>query len=381
MLAHRLGKPASTVTRALRGETGKTHALHPQALAEALNLDQISRRTFVEAALDAGLFALVSDAYPHYGRFISLERRFGIPLDDFQQVVGEIRAQRQQGNFADAFLRARELFEGLFDDVSAARLPRDVPKLAQVRLLAAFEYCEAQATTLGWFARTSHMLKTLNRMEREVLTYFPPGRFPSEFGHLINLRAPLYRSLPGAIRGDHHYCKGIAEFSWALVTFGGQMRERETSLYIELLRNRAHLYLLSGESRRWKADLEGAERALGVIRGSERELFEGLVRYSWGEGYKRIGALPQLSARDRDHFHRLANRYLVEGRCAFDMQPLWAGYGLLARIAEVECLGWSDPEEAIEQASALLQRVQQNYPSLEQKVARMERDATRRLRG
>ena len=81
------------------------------------------------------------------------------------------------------------------------------------RLRVGFEYCQALAARLPWYARRPRMIALLDRVEGEVLQYFPMSMFASERGHLINLRAPLYRDLRGPLTPAAAYQRTIAELT------------------------------------------------------------------------------------------------------------------------------------------------------------------------
>lgn len=315
---------------------------------------------------------------PTAGPFATLERRIGRSLDEVEQEVIELRRRRNLGEVAPVFERAQELFLQFFEHTPPPlSILRTSPELARVKLLVAFEYCEAQAAALPWYARDAHMIDTLNRMEQQVIVHFPPGQFASERGHLFNLRAPLYRHGGAKWPNETAYRDCVRELTDA--------REHtisaahEPTLHVELLRNRAHAHLLHGlhdDIGKWRTDLELADRVASGIRGEVGEQFQTLVTYSWGEGYKRLVALPTLLDRDRTRYIREALDCLTAGELAFRRYPAWRGYAMLARLAHAQCLAWIDPAEALGRLTELRTEAQRWYPSLEAKIERASLQAT-----
>jgi hypothetical protein len=240
-----------------------------------------------------------------------------------------------------------------------------------------FEQCEAQAASLPWYERAATMIQTLDRMEQEVLGGFPLNQFSSERDHLINLRAPQYRSSRHADHAALVYGEDIKELTHAIKSYQFYLYGREPSLYVELLRNRAHLYLLSRDQARWRKDLEAADQAAHTMSGAVGEQFRALVTYSWGEGYKRSAIAPGVSLRDRQRLSRTGIDLLQRGRDVFVRHPNWEGYALLARIAEAQCLTWLDANAALHVTAALRETAQRQYPALVQKVNRAGRLALR----
>jgi transcriptional regulator with XRE-family HTH domain len=373
--AERAGVEPSTITRLLRGEIKRSHALSPESVAHALQLSPVDRRTFLRLAFAAGLFAVTVPVRHPAGPFAALEQMVGKSLDEIEQEVIELRRRRNQGEVMSAFARAEQLFTQLFDQTPHRSALIKSPELARVKLLVAFEYCEVQAAALGWYEREPRMIRTLDRMQQEVILHFPPAQFASEYGHLINLRAPLYRRRHGGRSRDAAYHEGIDEFTWALDHTVPHIHE--PTLHVELLRNRAHTHLLHGDVRKWRADLEIADRAASGIRGEAGEQFRALVTYSRGEGYERVVSLPNLPHQDRKRYIQEALDCLLQGEDVFLRYPLWQGYALLAGIAQAQCLAWGDPDEALRRLAQLRVMAQRSYPSLEAKIERVRARATR----
>ena len=379
--AQAVGIAPSTLSRVLRGKIRMTHTLDVRVVAHVLALDHTDRRILGELAVDAGVIALGVSAAPPNLPFLTLERSLGRTLDDIEREVISLRERRNRGEVAAAYGEAHALFTRLFDYPLPVTTMAQSPELARVKLRVGFEHCEAQAAALRWYERAGAMMRTLDCMEADVLRHFPPRELASEAGHLVNLRAPLLREQPAAAHGSAGGPdESIWQFTWAFESLMPWIVE--PTLKVELLRNRAHTYLLrqgDGDLARWRTDLTRAASVAAAIRGPEREAFRALVEYSWGEGYKRLAYMPGLTPRQRAQHVRQAMDALAAGDVDFRTRPHWQGYSLLARIAAAQCVAWQDPDEALRQGEYLRADALRTYPALVQKVDRMMSSA-RQLR-
>ncbi len=379
--AQAVGVAPSTLSRVLRGKIRMTHTLDVRVVAHALALDRTDRRILGELAVDAGVIALGVSAAPPNLPFLTLERSLGRTLDDIEREVISLRERRNRGEVAAAYGEAHALFRRLFDYPLPVTTMAKSPELARVKLRVGFEHCEAQAAALRWYERAGEMMRTLDRMEADVLRHFPPRELASEYGHLVNLRAPLLREQPAAAHGSAGGPdESIWQFTWAFESLMPWIVE--PILKVELLRNRAHTYLLrqgDGDLARWRTDLTTAASVAAAIRGPEREAFRALVEYSWGEGYKRLPDMPGLTPRQRAQHVRQAMDALAAGDADFRTRMHWQGYSLLARIAAAQCVAWQDLDEALRQGEHLRADALRTYPALAQKVDRMMSSA-RQLR-
>ncbi len=380
-LANLVDVAPSTISRLVRGKLKATHAVDMQKLTDALCLTPLSRQRFLRLAVEAGLFTLTSRMAPARSWFMQLEKAAGLDLDSVEQEVSRLRERRNHGEVVAVYMRARELFDRLFSQPLPTSALLESPELASAKLQVGFEYSEAQAAYLGWYERAPSMIQTLDAMEH-VLGYFAPKRFASEYGHLLNLRAPLYRMRPYSRETAESYRESITQFTQALDIYV-PLRD-EPTLKIELLRNRAHVFLLrfllhndGSDLERWRKDLLTTENVARGVSSAEREMFQALVAYSWGEGYKRLLSRQSLSDQERRRYLRSAHDALQEGESVFRRHPLWGGYALLARIADVQCLARENPEEALGRTPQLRVEAQRLYPSLVQKVERTEQWAMR----
>jgi hypothetical protein len=108
---------------------------------------------------------------------------------------------------------------------------------------------------------------------------------------------------------------------------------------------------------------------------------QALIVYSWSEGYKRPASQPILLSRQRQQYLQEAQSALHAGEVVYQRSLPWHGYALLARIAEAQCLVWSEPEEALVRAKELRTEAQTVYPALMVKIDRAAEAARRRQSG
>lgn len=373
-LARQLKVAPSTISRLARGKLATTHKVDVDSMCRALELDVMDRRAFLALAAEASLLPIVYRVAPAQLHFRPLERFVGQSFGDVEREVGELRESRNRGEVAASYRRAKVLFEALFDaPVSTSRVARS-PEYARAKLQVGFEYCEAQAAHLGWYARVPMMIETLTRMEKEVISQFPTKVFASELGHVLNLRGPLHYKRPNASLMADRFGESIRELTRALENM--RWDYHEPTLQVELLRNRAHAYLLRGEVgdiQKWQDDLEMARRVASGIQDYQGETFQALVEYSWGEGYKRLATLRGLYLPDRKRYASRALNVLPAGAAVFHRHHYWEGYELLARIAEAQSLMLYDADEALRRLDALRATADIFYPSL---LAKIDRAAT-----
>ncbi|MGH2514176.1 MAG: helix-turn-helix domain-containing protein [Ktedonobacterales bacterium] len=379
-LARTLGVEASTLTRLVHGTTRATHQVRAEALAEALALDAVSRRTFLRLAVEAGVFAVTTGVggAPYQTRFSALERSVGKSLDALEVEFGELQPLCDTGGALAVLPRAEWIFARLYDDGGDPTRVTKAPELARAKLRAGFLLLVAQAAALGWFDRAQAMLLTCDRMQNEVFGYLGaiPAGYETEYGHLLNQSAPLYRMIGDVRHTMEAYDVSIRRFTYAITAL--EKRVRDDSLRVSFYRNRAHVYAVLGRTKEWQADLVAAERIARTIGGPVGGAQEAMVTYSWGEGYKRLAYLDGTPPEKRRVLAGRALEALRQARVAIPFE--WSGYGLLLRVAEAQCLVWSEPEEALRQAATLHEEALRVYPSLAQKVERLRESAERQRR-
>jgi len=316
------------------------------------------RREFLKRAAELGAFALVSGAV---GPLSLRYRGF-----DFAQFDAKLRDAEQlllDGHARQAFDQAREL-----DSIirKSPFLPTH-KEAATRRVDAALLVGRTQEAIYPWGERTVHALRTYERIDSAILSYFAPSEAPQHYAMLYERRAPLYRELAA-------YDDSIREFTLAIELF---MRHiDDVGFLVTLYRNRAHVWAVQGDERRWLRDIREAEQAAGRAPAAMRRRLEGLVLYSTAEGYKRLaGKSPPEDAARRNHYARLALDHFDKAR--FVAESEWAPHRLLAGVSEAQCRVWLDADEAIRQAESWRASALEIYPSLLKKIDATVAAATR----
>lgn len=344
-----LGVEESTVSRIMSGKHVTSYAVSAEGVSAALGLRGIDRREFLKRAAELGAFALVSGAVgPVSLRF----RGF-----DFEQFDMELRDAEQlllDGHARQAFDRVRDL-----DSIirKAPFLPTH-REAATRRVDTALLVGRTQEAVYPWGERTIHAIRTYERIDGAILSYFAPSEAPRHYAMLYERRAPLYRELAA-------YDDSIREFTLAIELF---MRHiDDIGFLVTLYRNRAHVWAVQGNERRWLQDIHEAEQAAGRAPAEMRRRLEGLVLYSTAEGYKRLaGTVPPEDTARRTYYARLALDYFEKAR--FVAENEWAPHRLLAGVSEAQCLVWLDADEAIRRAEMWRASASEIYPSLLKKI-------------
>lgn len=368
VLAHTLKVAPSTISRLTRGKLATTHAVDADTMCRALDLNEMDRRTFFVLAAQACLLPIVYRASPIQLRFQSFEQSLGLSLASIEQEMVTLRERRNNGEVAAVYQRAEELFELLFNRPLPVTQITRTPEIARAKLMVGFEFCEAQAAHLDWYLRIPKMIQTLDRMESDVVLRFPSRVFAAEHGHLLNLRGPLFYKRLNQKGLSDSYQESIGELSYALES--QRSWYDEPTLHVELLRNRAHAYLLQGDERKWRADLDVARNVARGMHNEERETFQALVEYSWGEGFTRLAYRRDIPLQMRRSYLQTALNMLSESEAVFHRHHRWQGYALLAQIAGAQCLILQDVDEALRRSECSRAAAQQFYPSLLAKIAR-----------
>jgi transcriptional regulator with XRE-family HTH domain len=348
-LAAALGVEESTVSRIMSGKHATSYAVSAEGVSAALGLRGIDRREFLKRAAELGAFALVSGA----GGPLSLRYR-GF---DFAQFDAKLRDAEQlllDGHARQAFDRARELESTIR---KAPFLPTH-KEAATRRVETALLVGRTQEAVYPWGERTVHALRTYERIDGAILSYFAPSEMPERYAMLYERRAPLYRELAA-------YDDSIREFTLAIELF---MRNiDDVGFLVTLYRNRAHVWAVQGDERRWLRDIREAEQAAGRAPAAMRRRLEGLVLYSTAEGYKRLaGTVPPEDVTRRTHYARLALDHFDKAR--FVGESEWAPHRLIAGVSETQCLVWLDADEAIRRAESWRADASEIYPSLLKKI-------------
>ena len=330
-LARALGVAPSTVTRLLEGSVARSR-LRVDAVCDALELGEGSmrRRDVLKLALAGGL-ALTVAAPP------ALSAR-GLDYDDIARRLAEIEDTRAAGRLAEAWRAARAPDLRALIRRMRARWHDPKARAARFRydfLLATMREhmtvwspsANRPAGVIAWYEAAQYAL-LLGVGEREV---------GHELAQIHERIAPLQREM-GA------YDASIRSFDYAL----RQPTERaeDQALAVHLWRNRAHVWAVQGDERRWRGDLDCALAVIARMPAEMRDELTGLVIYSEGEGYKRLAEQPGLTPTERRQLMRRAYERLERSLTVTRTQ--WAAHEAVARLSMAQTLVWLNPHAALD---------------------------------
>ncbi len=349
-LAHALGVKESTVTRMMNGKHGCSYAISAQGISDALQLDGVTRRTFLRQALGLGVFALASgQSAPAMLRYRTID------LAAFDADVAGVQRLLDNGRAAEGLARSRELYHTIL----TAPFPRTHQAAAARRIEAALMLGRAQEATLAWGGeRTGAAVQTYNHIDREILSMFPIGHFARYYARVNERRAPHYREL-------EDYDESIRQFTQAIELFMPFLDDLD--LLATLYRNRAHVWAVQGMEREWRRDIDSAARVASRASGAARSRLEGLIMYSEAEGYKRLaGSVPAHNRRRQMAYVQAALSSFTAARAM--TQNEGPAHTILLDVSQAQTHVWIDADESARQAWAARERASSIFPSLLRKI-------------
>lgn len=348
-LAQALGVQESTVTRLMSGAHASSHAMSAHGVSDALGLQGIARREFIQRAVALGVFALVSEqGAPAVTRYRSFD------LDQFEDDLKATQRLLDGGLAQQALARAQTLYEASL----AAAFPSTHKVVASRRIEAALLLGRAQEAALTWGAeRAGRTAQTYDHIDRHILGAFAPREFAYYYARLYERRAPLYREL-----GD--YAESIQQFTLAIELFMPYVDD--VGLLVALYRHRAHVWATQGREREWRTDLDNAARVANRAAGAARAQLEGLIIYSEAEGYKRLAGIVPSGDRPRQRLY--ARNAIASFQSARALRLDTAeSHHILLDVSLAQAYLWLDPDESARQAREAYQRALVIYPSLARK--------------
>ncbi|HUY78201.1 MAG TPA: helix-turn-helix transcriptional regulator [Ktedonobacterales bacterium] len=249
----------------------------------------------------------------------------------------------------------------------------DDAEIALTAIRFGIRWARAHEAVFSWFERNAGAIAIYNDIEARIINRWiaRPLRnrdIARTYVHLLALRGTLYREI--GLRN-----KALSDFQ------KGETLARnigEASLLINIVCDTAHLWVGEGEKARWMEELERAREVARSAQATEREIFDVLIMYTEGAGYKRLAfdARGFLSMSEREALAAMAIREFQESQS--QIKDHWLdyvikagvlGHPLITSVSEAQCLIWTDPAALEEKLIGLKQRVTSEYPSLLGKVA------------
>jgi transcriptional regulator with XRE-family HTH domain len=325
-LAERLGVAPTTVTRLLNGEVTRSR-LSIEAVCDAIGFseDSMRRRELLRLAA-AGALALSVGA-PAVLRSRSLD------LDEIGACITAVERLRAQGYPREAWTmsQAPEL-RGLIRRARA--LERD-PQAWTASYRYDFMLATLQEQLLPWKGRRAMAIAWYERARDALLARAPANAVSHEMAQIYERTAPLYREL-----GDFN--ESVWQYDYAL----RQRMERaeDIALAVHLWRNRAHVWAVQGDERRWRSDLDAARGMIARLPADMRDELYGLITYSEGEGCKRLAGQLDLTPRARRSLAAQAHSTLL--RSLTQTREQWAAHTVVTQLSVAQALVWLDAAAA-----------------------------------
>lgn len=325
---------------------------------------KMERRAFLKLSGNASIFMVAAGM----GVSVPIVTKYAaIDLDWAGSHMRELQHHFNQGNARYVLKEAARCYA----ELKQAKLPRNVPRAAEIQMRFGMLLASAQESVLPWVERTLPAMNTYNAIEKDVLSKLPLRRSSSYFPYLLARQAPLYRE-----RGD--LGRSLELFTSAIEACGHELED--VGLLVELYYSRAHVRAVLGDERSWRLDFDRAKQYAHQSNAARSKELLALITYTEGEGYKRLAYNQRL---DLSEDRRIW--YATRGLQCFELSHLeesrWVGHALLQQLAAAQCMIFIDPNEAICQAQHLRIEAQRVYPSMVQKIESTLALAQRRLQG
>lgn len=245
--------------------------------------------------------------------------------------------------------------------------------LALHTIRAGIRLAQAEEAVVAWFERSQRAIKMYDHVEQFVIEQVVDrfkhdpdfAKITYERAKLIALRAPLYREI-----GEYEFSIKQADRG---ATFARDIDD--VTLLTDLLRNKAHVRAVQGQSALWEEAMHDAEVATGR-RGIRDMALKGLHTYHLAEGKRRLAfdhrkpvPLPNRMRYSEEAIALFAlSRQQLEG---WELQDVAVGssrHPLIPRVSAAQCRIWLDPRRAIGELEALRVEAQRDHPSLVAKI-------------
>lgn len=358
-LARRLHVSPSTVGRLLNGDTRIVQHVSVENICDALELNEIDRRTFLNlvGVASATGFALATGAKPAR----TTEKHIDLDLADDH--MNALQRLLDKGDTQYVMESARQWYDRLLVEPS-----KDI-RYGALQIRYGILLGAAQEFVVPWYRRGYEAIRTYDSIENDVIVRFDLKTFRQEYAYMISHRAPLLREMG-------HYEESAAQYEdgiyWVKTVHDPQLRAN-------LFRSRIHASAILGNELRWARELEEARKdALFLFTNHHNEVF-GLLDYVEGEGFKRLAYTTHvnMSVREREAYASRALQSFIHARPR--LQAYTDSHHMLMRVSEAQCLVWIDPQHAICEVELLREVAEQHYPALVEKIERVILFARRRL--
>jgi len=329
-------------------------------------MKNMKRRDFLKLTRDASICALIPHTLKSVGAAAPrLMKYAGVDLDQADYYVTELQSHFERGNMSHVLKEASRYFNIL----ERAAFPVEMTRATESQMRFGMLFAQAQECMLPWYERATPAVNTYNHIETTVLPKLPLRSYPLYHAQLLARQAPLYREMGNLEKSLKHFGLALDH----CLRHGS-----DSDLLVELCYSRAHVWAVTGDERRWQADLNRAkEHAQKADPARSNNLFR-LIMYTEGEGYKRLAYNMRLDLPlDRRRWY--AAHAITCFQQSHMEQSQWSGHAILSGVAEAQCLILMDADEAIRRSERLRVEAQRIYPAIVQKIDRTVDAARQRL--
>ncbi len=347
--AEKLGVSPATIGRLLNGDTKVVRSVNVQGMYEALELDDMDRRTFLQVigAATSATFALAT------GVSVPKTARYRVDPDLISDHADALSRLLDEGQ-ADYVRKSAQLW---YDKLMQEPSKKDV-RLGSLQIRFGILLGAAQEFTLPWYHRDRVAIQTYKSIEESVIERFGLNTFAHEHALLLSHQAPLHRAM-------RRFEESSKEFEDAIywVRDVDDPRLRAT-----LFRDRIHGNAVLGNELHWAYQLDEARKdAARTTSVFDSEIFL-MLNYAEGEGLKRFAfnTRKELSYQVRAEYARRALQIFAPLHNDQSQQNM--PQYLLMQVSEAQCLIWLDPYETIFRLQKIRNLAELFFPALLKKM-------------
>ncbi|GCE16748.1 helix-turn-helix domain-containing protein [Dictyobacter kobayashii] len=287
-----------------------------------------------------------------------------VDLDMINDYTGALHKLFEKGESSYVLQQSQRWYDKL---EPRQRQSQDI-RLAELSMRLGMLMCAAQQYILPWYQRDQTVIHTYNHIEESIFQKFPlKGSLVSAYAQLLAKRGRHYRVL-WQFDASIKECEHGLTLAKAADNF---------PLYTHFLCERAHIEVTCGNETGWLQKLEEARR--GVLGNENQAKALNQIDYMQGEGYKRLAfhAQKTLSFATRERYANVALSRLNQWDGATIEIPSYES--LVIQTSKAQCMIFTDPESALRLTDQLRKPAEQHFPTLLDKIYRVEFLAHQRL--
>lgn len=353
--------PQVQLNQELSGSTSSTVLVmfSKQGDTFVVQFDELKRETLREilGLISTGTLLNDSELSP-----VKVSTAINLDLEVIENYVDSLSQLISRGGAGYVVQQSRKLYDTLTQQNS------NDPHVATTQFKIGMVLATAQEYTLPWYQRNQSVVRTYDTLEKEVL---PKCSLSVPLLHLklLGKRSRYHRVL-------WQFDEGVNECETALL----QMKPIEDfSLYTHFLCERAHIEATRGDEILWLHKLEDGRRSVMVLEGVERSKALNQINYIQGEGYKRFAYHTRRNSTlvEREKYAKIALAHFNRWDGATIEDPTFEA--MVVQTSRAQCMILIDPHEALHLAEHVRTQIIPGYPTLLDKVHRIEFLAQHRL--